>query len=152
MWSARSIDIFTKEAGMARKKLIALLVPGADESFTNLKALLKEQSVEVWSAQTFDQVAHLLDQTHPELIFTSTTFCDGSWRDIIGLGENASVPVNVIVVGNHRNTRLYLSTMDYGAFDFILPPFEPEPLAHVVTVAADNIRSRRGEKAIRAVA
>lgn len=137
---------------MAQKKLFALLVPGADESFAKLKALLKELSVEVWSAQTCDQVAHLLDQTHPELIFTSTRFCDGSWRDIIGLTENVSVPVNVIVVGECKDTRLYLSTMDYGAFDFILPPFEPEPLSHIVTVAANNIRSRRGLQSLGAVA
>jgi DNA-binding NtrC family response regulator len=137
---------------MAQKKLFALLVPGADESFAKLKALLKELSVEVWSAQTCDQAAHLLDQTHPELIFTGTKFCDGSWRDIIGLSENSSVPANVIVVGGCKDTRLYLSIMDDGAFDFILPPFESGPLAQVVTVAADNIRSRRGVQSLGAVA
>ncbi len=137
---------------MAQKKLFALLVPGADESFTKLKALLKEQSVEVWSAQTCAEVARLLDQTVPELIFTSTKFSDSSWRDIIRLTENASVPTNVIVVGKCQDTRLQLSSLDYGAFDFILPPFESEPLAHVITVAADNIRSRREELSIRAVA
>ena len=137
---------------MAQKKLFALLVPGADESFTNLKALLKEQLVEVWSVQTCAEVARLLDQTHPELIFTSTKFCDGSWKDIIGLSENAPVPTNVIVVGNCQDTGPYFSTMDYGAFDFILPPFESESLAQVVTVASDNVRSRRGEQSVRAVA
>ncbi len=137
---------------MAQKKLFALLVQGAEESFTKLKSLLKEQSVEVWSAQTCAEVARLLDQTHPELIFTCTKFPDGSWRDFVNLGENASSPVNVIVVGNCQETRLYLATMDEGAFDFILPPFESESLAHVVNVAADNVRSRRGEKALSAVA
>ncbi len=36
---------------MVQKKLFALLVPGMYESFTELTSHLKEQSVEVWSAQ-----------------------------------------------------------------------------------------------------
>lgn len=46
------------------------------------------------------------------------------------------------VVGKNKDTRLYLSTMKYGAFDFVLPPFEPEALTHVVRAAAENTRRR----------
>jgi DNA-binding NtrC family response regulator len=130
---------------MAQKKLFALLVPGINESFIELKPHLKEQSVEVWSAQNCAEVAQLLDQTHPELIFTGTQLSDGSWRDIITLTENASAPTNVVVVGKFGNTDMHPTPMDYGAFDFILPPFETAPLAHVVSAAADNIRSRRAQ-------
>ena len=138
---------------MLPKKLLALAVsPEGDNCFQELKAVLKKQQIEIYSAESCEEVGRLLDQTHPELVFSSTNFCDGSWRDIIGLSENASIPVNVIAVGNCQDTRLYLSTMDYGAFDFILPQFEVEPLAHVVTVAADNIRSRRGEQSLSAAA
>jgi two-component system, NtrC family, nitrogen regulation response regulator GlnG len=137
---------------MARKKLFALLVSGEKDFFASLKTLLKGQQVEVWSAQSCEEVARLIDQTHPELIFTGTLLSDGTWRDILAMTENALVPTNVIVVGNCKNTRLHLSTMDYGAFDFIIPPFESDPLAHVVRVAADNIRERRGDQSLKAVA
>lgn len=134
------------------KKLFALLVSGGNDSFKDLKALLKSQSVEVWSAQSCEEVARLLGQTHPELIFTGMTLSDGSWSDIVSLGEMASAPTNVIVVGKCKDTRLYLSTMNFGAFDFVLPPFESAGLAHVVQSAAENVRSRRESQALKMTA
>lgn len=134
------------------KKLFALLVSGGNDSFKDLKALLKSQTVEVWSAQSCEEVARLLDQTRPELIFTGTTLSDGSWSDVVSLGEEASAPTNVIVVGKYNDTKLYVSTMNFGAFDFVLPPFESAGLARVVQSAAENVRSRREAQAFKMTA
>lgn len=114
--------------------------------------MLKSQGIEIWTSYTCEEAVRLLDQTHPELIFTATELSDGTWREIVSLTERASVPINVIVVGKHKDTRLCLSTMEYGAFDFILPPFEADVLNHVVRVAADDARRRRESLAIQAVA
>lgn len=137
---------------MAVKKLFALLVSAGGDTLEDLKALLKSQAIELCTAQTCEKVAMLLRQTHPELVFTDTKFSDGTWADIIALTERESVPTNVIVVGRNQDTELYLSTMDRGASDFILPPFEAKPVAHVVRVAAEDIRRRRQEQALKAVA
>jgi FixJ family two-component response regulator len=47
------------------------------------------------------------------------------------------------VAGSLPDTRLYLSVMEGGAFDFIAPPFEHSPLKFVVRSAALNTYSRR---------
>lgn len=137
---------------MTQKKLFALLVSGKDDFLRDLKSLLREMSVEIWSVHTCDEAARLLDQTHPELIFTAEELSDGTWNEIVALTERTTVATNVIVVGTHGDTDLYLSTMDYGAFDFILPPFETAPIAHVIRVAGENARRRREEQARKAVA
>lgn len=136
-----------------KKKLFALLISDGNECFNDLKALLKSQGVEVWSAKTCEDVARLIDQTHPELIFTGTTLFDGTWSDIVVMSEMASVPTNVIVVGKYRDRKLPSpAVMNYGAFDFLLPPFESAALARVVELAAENVRSRRGEQSLKAIA
>lgn len=137
---------------MTQRKLFALLVSGNDDFLRDLKSLLKEMSVEIWSVHTYEEAARLLDQTHPELIFTATEFSDGTWKEIVALTERTTVVTNVIVVGRHTDTDFYLSTMDYGAFDFLLPPFETAPIAHVVRVAGENARRRSEEQARKAVA
>jgi response regulator of citrate/malate metabolism len=40
----------------------------------------------------------------------------------------ASSPVDVIVVGAKKDIGLYLSALEEGAFDFVLPPFEHQRL------------------------
>ena len=137
---------------MAQRNLFALLVSDGDESFESLRGLLKSQGIEVWSSRTCAEAARIVDKTHPEIVFTATQHADGTWRDVIIMAENATEATNVIVVGKSNDTRLYLATMDYGAFDFVLPPFEPEPIRHVVRVATEAVRRRRGAQALKAIA
>lgn len=137
---------------MIQKKVFALLVSEEDECSKTLKNLLKSHGIEIWTTQTCEEAARLMDQTHPELVFTSTMLRDGSWSDVVRLAEKTLVPTNVIVVGRCKDTDLYLSTLDFGAFDFILPPFEADPIAFVARVAAENVRLRREEEARKAAA
>ncbi|MBI4166935.1 MAG: response regulator [Acidobacteria bacterium] len=136
---------------MAEKSTFAVLVHDRTNPIEPLKVLLKGQAVETWSAKTCDEVARLLDQTQPELVITDTRLQDGTWVDVINLAEKAAVPTNVIVVGSHDDTKLYITAMQNGAFDFILPPFEVKSVAHVLRVAVDNVRHRREELFLKAV-
>jgi len=137
---------------MGQKGRFALLVQDPNKPLDSLKVVLKDQLVETWSAETCEEVARLLDQTQPELIITETMLPDGSWVDIVSMAEKASAPTNVIVVGSHPDSALYISAMEGGAFDFILPPFETEALRHVLRVAVDNVRYRREAQSSLAVA
>ena len=142
-----------REGGnMTQKKVFALLAFDRDDSLEDLRLLLKAQAIETWTARTCEEVVRLLDQTQPELIFTGKRLFDGTWIDIVDLTEKAHAPTNVIVVGECEDARLSLSTMQYGAFDFIFPPFEAGAMAHLMRVAAENIRRRREEQAVNAVA
>jgi FixJ family two-component response regulator len=46
-------------------------------------------------------------------------------------------------MGQEIDTKLYVSVIEGGAFDFMAPPFEARDLAHVVRCAADNALMRR---------
>jgi FixJ family two-component response regulator len=46
-------------------------------------------------------------------------------------------------MGEEIDTKLYVSVIEAGAFDFMAPPFEALDLAHVVRCAADNALARR---------
>ena len=136
---------------MAQNGVFALLVHDRPSPLESLKTDLKNLSVKTWSARSLDEAAKLLDQTHPELVFTDTQFADGTWSEVVSLAERAGAPANVIVVGSHVDIKVYISAMESGAFDFIVPPLEPESLAHVVGVAIDNVRRRREAEAVKQV-
>jgi FixJ family two-component response regulator len=48
------------------------------------------------------------------------------------MAEEANSPVDVIVVGAHQDIRLYVSVLEGGTFDFVLPPFERPDMMCVV--------------------
>ena len=124
-------------------RLFALLIHDSSHPLESLKSVLRDLMVDTYSVRTCEEASSLLNQTHPHIIFTDTALPDGSWADILSLAAKADVPVNVIVVGNATNTRLYVSALERGAFDFVAPPFEREDLARVVGSAERDIRSRR---------
>ena len=136
---------------MARNGVFALLVHDRPSPLESLKTDLNNLSVKTWSAKSVDEAAKLLDQTHPELVFTDTQLADGTWSDVVSLAERVGAPANVIVVGSQVDIRVYISAMESGAFDFIVPPLEPGSLAHVVGVAIDNVRRRREAEAVKQV-
>ena len=107
---------------------VAILVHNQPYPLESLKPVLRDLSVETCSVRTCEDAGRLLTQTEPQLVFTDTSLPDGSWADVVRMAERASSPVDVIVVGAKEDIRLYLSALEGGAFDFVLPPFELEAL------------------------
>jgi NtrC-family two-component system response regulator AlgB len=124
--------------------ITALLVHNNSELFVTLKAALEHQGLRVIQAESRAQAKRVVGVQKPvPLVFTDTHLPDGTWADILALAGKAALPVNVIVVARLVNTRLYIETIEAGAFDFIVPPFNAADLAHVVRCAADNVLTRR---------
>jgi DNA-binding NtrC family response regulator len=127
-----------------RKEIVALLVHDQAEPMQALAMTLRDQGVRVYHVRTWQAAAHELKRTNPpHLVFSDTALPDCNWTDIVLLAGRASQPVNVIVVTRVLDTKLYLETLEGGAFDFIVPPFASLDLAHVVRCAADNVQARR---------
>ena len=123
--------------------IFALLVHNRMEPFEGLKRALKELSVETYSVRTCKEAINLMTQCRPHVVFADAALTDGSWLSIANLAEQAEAPVSVIVVGTVPNTKLYLSVMERGAFDFVAPPFEHEALNFIIKSAALNTHHRR---------
>src|SRR5215472_16898705 len=122
---------------------IALLVHDQPYPLESLKAVLRDLSVETFSVRTCEEAGRLITQTEPQLVFTDTSLPDGSWADVVRMAEMASSPVDVVVVGAKEDIKLYLSALERGAFDFVLPPFEHEALEFVVESARQDVRRRK---------
>ena len=137
------VDRISK-GGIPAEIVVALLVHDQAEHMYALATALREQGVRVHHVRTWQAAAQELKRANPpHLIFSDAALPDGKWADIVRLAGKASQPVNVIVVTRFMDTKLYLETMEGGAFDFIVPPFASPGLAHVVRCAADNAQARR---------
>ena len=127
-----------------RGKATALLIFHRTEPYNDLEAALEKLAFTVVRARTLAEARHVLSRVHlPLLVFTESELPDGNWADVVSLSSRASSPVSVIVMGQETDTKLYVSVIEGGAFDFMAPPFEALDLAHVVCCAADNALRRR---------
>jgi DNA-binding NtrC family response regulator len=126
------------------ERLFALLVHDQTEPFDSLKRTLRDLHIETYSVSTCRDAEDVISQCQPHIIFTESALRDGSWVSILNIADAAKVPLNVIVVSAHPDTRFYVSAMERGAFDFVAPPFERESLAFVTRSAALDAQRRRG--------
>lgn len=68
------------------EKTTALLVSDGGEPFEKLELALDNQGIETYRARNSAEVLALLDQPDsPQMVFTDTTFPDGTWADVLGL-------------------------------------------------------------------
>lgn len=133
---------------MPQNKVFALLVSDGSACFEELRWKLENQGLQTWSADSLSEVGGLLQTTQPELVFTATTFPEGTWSQIVDMARKSYVPAHVIVVGKRIDIELYVRSIEYGAFDFILPPFETDQLSHVLRVATADVRRSREAQAL----
>ncbi len=127
-----------------QKQTSAVLVLNQAEPFQGLEEALKARPVKLRRAKSCAQAKRLLERPNPpQLVFTAENLPDGTWADVLEATAKAKQPVNVIVVGRVVDTRFYVEVMENGAFDFIVPPFDPEDLNHVLGCAIDNVTGRR---------
>ncbi len=126
-------------------RVFALLVHDRPETFSALKRVLGDLGVETSSVTSCQEAKHLISECKPHVVLTEDALADGSWMRIQRMAEDSNVPLNVIVVSPLADTKQYISAMERGAFDFVAPPFEHEPLKFVVRSAAlDADRRRQG--------
>jgi DNA-binding NtrC family response regulator len=121
----------------------ALVVHERAEPCESLKPLLRRFGVDTFSVRGCEDARRLLEQTHPQLIFTDTQLPDGSWMDLINVVEKAAIPICVVLVGSANNPELVQAAFHNGAFSFISPPFEDESVLRIITNAMAVVRARR---------
>jgi len=115
-----------------RGTVTALLIFHHTKLCTDLEAALEKLACHILSTANL-----------PLVVFTESELPDGNWADVVSLSARAASPVSVIVMGQEIDTKLYVSVIEGGAFDFMAPPFKAPDLAHVVRCAADNALLRR---------
>jgi DNA-binding NtrC family response regulator len=129
-----------------KETIRALLLHDKEYPLRDLRPALESLSVKTTRAKTCqDALTRLKHPNPPHLVFTDVEVSGTPWKEVIGLTSKASAAVDVIVVSRDVDTGLYISTIESGAFDFIVPPFEKNGLVHVVKTAASDVLERRTE-------
>lgn len=121
----------------------ALVAHERAEPFESLKPILRRFGVDTFSVRGCEDAHRLLEQTHPQLIFTDAQLSDGSWIDLVNVVEKAAIPICVILVGSAKDPEMTQAAFHNGAFSFIFPPFEEESISGLIAQAMALVHARR---------
>jgi DNA-binding NtrC family response regulator len=125
----------------------ALLVHNRSVHVTQLVLVLEALGIQCREAATSSAVREELNGVQvPQVVFTDTYYADGDWKDVVHLAQGARQATNVIVVSRLEDVRLYLDTIDFGAFDFITPPYRESDVSHLMHCVARNAAGRRRDQ------
>ncbi len=128
-----------------KPKITALLIHHRNDRFYTLQLVLEALSIKVVRARSVKEAeAQLCEMPCPHLVMSDTVLPDGNWMDVLDVAAKAIEPVNVIIVSPLADTRLYMDTMDHGAFDFMTDSFTVPQIVHILKCAIDNVSRRRG--------
>ncbi|HKT12512.1 MAG TPA: hypothetical protein VJW77_11875 [Terriglobia bacterium] len=142
------LTLENEKGGLTMKPQInALLVHHRNDRFYTLQLVLEALSIKVIRARSVQEAEKRLCGTPcPHLVLSDTVLPDGNWMDVLDVAAKAVEPVNVIIVSSLADTRLYLDTIDHGAYDFMTDSFTIPQIVHVLKCAIDNVGRRRGSR------
>ena len=130
---------------MTGGKSRALLLAGPSKHFEELEGVLNRLGVKMVRVFRLAEAERFLARANtPWLIFTDTVLPDGDWTKALDLAARAPNTARVVVVSRFADDGLYLDTLERGVEDFIVAPFAPDDVTHVLRGAMlhESIRPR----------
>ncbi len=74
----------------------------------------------------------------PCVLFSDVSLPDGTWVDILSLANEGERNIPVIVLSRVVDIALYISALESGACDFVVPPYYHQDTAHILKCVASE--------------
>lgn len=117
----------------------ALLIHDQEEPLGELARILEHLQFEVVRTRSCGEAfAALKREGQPDLVFTDVTLPDGNWKDVLRALESSPSVTDLILVSRVIDDPLYITALESGAIDFVVPPFRESDVAWVVGNAVRN--------------
>ena len=122
----------------------ALLVHDQEEPLGGLTHILENLHFEIVRTRSCSEALHALkEECAPSLVFTDVTLPDGTWEDVVHGLEASPGAGDVILVSRVIDDHLYITALESGASDFVVPPFRESDVAYIVGNAAKHSARRK---------
>jgi PleD family two-component response regulator len=122
---------------LMESKILVMILNEDAEMLRQLESLLRRQNIPTRYAVSCGRARQLLaEERPPDVIFTGSTFSDGTWRDVLLMARHLEPRPAVVLTTRLDDMDLYLDAMSADAFDYIVPPFAPRDLVQIIASAS----------------
>ena len=104
-----------------------------------LGKVLNDAGVTVRLAKTCAEARDVVAKCDvPCVLFSDVSLPDGTWIDILTLANEGERNIPVILLSRVVDIALYISALEAGACDFVVPPYYHQDIAHILKCAANE--------------
>jgi DNA-binding NtrC family response regulator len=119
---------------VTQRTITALLVGKQDGCLPKLKRCLEELGLKTASIERANEVRQNLSRADaPEVVFADSDLAERAWKQVLDVAQQCKRPL--ILAARFIDHDKYLNAMEHGVFDFVVPPFAPRDLRHIVDSA-----------------
>lgn len=123
---------------ITQRTITALLVGKQDGCLPKLRQCLEELGMKTTHVERPNEIRSRLQKPDaPEVVFAHTEPADETWSEVLAATRQSGTQP-VILASRVLDDRKYLDALEHGAFDFVVPPFRPRELRHVVDSAVSR--------------
>jgi len=92
-------------------------------------------------AQTCAEATRELAAAEVGVIICEARLPDGSWKDVLELGQNQSRPPHLIVTSSVADEDFWSEVLNLGGYDVLAKPFRDDETTRVINFAAEHWQS-----------
>ena len=118
-----------------------LLFSADDEETEILQEILDEHAV-VTAVRNQSELSSVLESNRFDALFWSWSFRAGTWNDALRKVHALSPDLPVIILSTAPEERAWLRSLEAGAFDLLVAPFEEPQLLAVLEQATASREAR----------
>ena len=112
-----------------------LIVDDEEDALENCRRILSRVPYECIGTSNPGQAMTLLEREHPGLVLTDLRMPKMDGIEVLTAAKRLDPAVQVVLVTAHATIETAVTSMRYGAFDYITKPFTSEELIQVVSRA-----------------
>lgn len=117
------------------RNVSVVLISSAPERHAVLRQVAKVLGWELTQCTTCRAGLDRLDEKHPPVVVCDEQLGDGSWKTVMEAVHKLEVRPNVVVVSASPGDSLWAETLNWGAYDLLISPYNAGEAYRLITLA-----------------
>lgn len=117
------------------RRVSVVLVSSAQERHAVLRQVAKALGWELTQCTTCRAGLERLKQNHPPVVVCDEQLSDGDWKTVMEAVHKLEVRPNVVVVSASPGDSLWAETLNWGAYDLLISPYNAGEAYRLITLA-----------------
>lgn len=123
-------------------KLRAIIFEDEKTTRNVLKRILNKENIEVYDFESGEEALEKVKSINPDFVFLDIGLKNFNGLEILKSITSLKSYPYVVIISGHSEYKYLIQAMKYGAFDYIVKPFDIERIKQVVNEIKESLKAK----------